>query len=670
MSLNSREARGLGRELLDDTHGADPVPEGPPPERIGSYRIARVIGSGGMGTVYEALQENPRRVVALKVMRRGIASSKAAARISHEAEILGRLRHPAIAQVYEAGAYDDGTGSVPWFAMEYVADAQPLTRYAADRGLSMRERVELFAQVCDAVYHGHQKGIIHRDLKPANILVDGAGRPKVIDFGVARATDSDVTLTTLRADARQLVGTLQYMSPEQCDSDALDLDVRSDVYALGVILYELLCGRVPYDLSGLSITQAMAAVRQREPPGPRTVERHVRKDLEAVLLKALEKDRDRRYRGAAQLGDDLRRWIDGDPVSARPLTTWTRAVKWSRRHPLVATGTGCAVIVVLALALTFASVWFLSRVPYRIIVTDDNREAWLLSAAGAVLHKWPSNADDIISFGQLVEDPRGRKIALVGFYEPGGALAAFEWTGLSVREIWSRKVSQIPENLAKEGYTAGAFGMLRAWVVDVFPEKESPGPEVVAAFLHGPGSLCVLRVYDLRGEVRFEMWHDGHITGLHWTEAERLLVLSGLSSEAFWPERGYPEITSGNHPLIVMAVRPRLDWRGTQKIVPGRGDGDGAPVWYRTVLPPRSADQFWIDVLRADADDPSTGAFKLVLGLKGDRKGPSASILVDKDGNVVPGHERSTNQFQALPDPPDLREIQLADLPSITHPRP
>ncbi len=666
MGLTSREARRLSRALFDDW-----TPAGPTPERIAGYRIVGVIGSGAMGTVYEAWQESPPRPIALKVMKPGIPSSKGESRIRHEAEVLARLRHPAIAQVYEAGTHDDGEGGVPYFAMEYVPNARPLTQYADERGLSTRQRVGLLAPVCDAVHHGHQRGIIHRDLKPANILVDDGGFAKVIDFGVARATDSDVTVTTLRADPRQLVGTLQYMSPEQCDTELLDVDVRSDVYALGVVLYELVCGRLPYNLSGMSIAQALTTVRQCDPPRPSTHRRAIRGDLETVLRKALEKNRERRYRSAAQFADDLRNWLRGDPVAARPPEPWSKAAKWSRRHPLVATAAGCAVMVSCAIALTFAAVWYLSRVPYRVVITDDEQEAWLLSAAGAVLHRWRSDGGHPINFGRLVEDHRGRKIALVGYYRPGGTLSAFEWTRLGARELWSASVApgEMPASLTEMGYTAGAFGMLAAWEVDLFPDEESPGPEIVAAYVHGPGSLCVLRAYDLEGQVRFEMWHDGHITSLHWMEPERLLVLSGLAAEALWPERGFPEIISGDHPLLVMAVRPRVDWRGTERIAPGKTDGDGVPLWYQTLLPADSAVRFQIHLNPPGGDDPPTGAFRLVLALKNAPNDATASILVDKGGHVVPDEEWATNQYRALQGAPDLREIRLGDFPPITNPR-
>ena len=223
------------------SHTATSKPPAFPPERIGHYRIVREIGKGGMGVVYEAEQDNPKRTVALKVINAGIASSSRLARFFHETEVLGKLQHPGIAQIYEAGTFDVGAGEQPYFAMELIR-GQPLNQYATINDLSTRQRLFLLAGIGDAVQHAHQRGVIHRDLKPNNILVDQSGQPRVLDFGVSRATDGDIQTTTLRTNIGQLIGTIPYMSPEQAGGDPDELDTRSDVYALGVVAYELLAG--------------------------------------------------------------------------------------------------------------------------------------------------------------------------------------------------------------------------------------------------------------------------------------------------------------------------------------------------------------------------------------------------------------------------------------------
>ena len=326
--------------------------------RIGGFHIKSVIGSGGMGTVYLATQDEPRRDVALKLMKHGIASRSALRRFKFEAQLLARLRHPGIAQIYESGTHDDGSGGVPYFAIEYIPGALPLTTYAKERKLDIGERLDLFTEVCDAVAHGHQKGIIHRDLKPDNILVDSRGRPRIIDFGVARATDSDLAVTTLQTDLHQIIGTLQYMSPEQCGNDALDIDTSSDVYALGVVLYELLCDQLPYDSSSSLLPAAVETIRTQEPARPSTINRALKGDLETIVLKALNKGRDRRYRTAADFGDDIRRYLNHEAIVARPPSLAYLLRLLARRHRGVFAGvaTAAAALVLAPAASTYLAV--------------------------------------------------------------------------------------------------------------------------------------------------------------------------------------------------------------------------------------------------------------------------------------------------------------------------
>ena len=323
---------------------------------VDQYSIKRVIGSGGMGTVYEALQQSPRRTVALKMMKPGIVSRNALRRFEYEAQTLGRLRHDNIAQIYEAGTHDDGTGARPFFAMEYIAGAKPLTTYARDKKLSTRERLVLISKVCDAVQHGHQKGIIHRDLKPPNILVTSSGVPKIIDFGVARSTDSDMAVTTLQTDVGALIGTLQYMSPEQCAADPNDIDIRSDVYALGVVLFELLCESLPYDLTRVAIAEAARIVQQEEPTKPSTVDKRLRGDVETIALKALEKDRDRRYQSATALADDIHHYLAGEAISAKAPSAVDYLRRFARKHKAAAVSIA-AIFVVLVGAVIAISIF-------------------------------------------------------------------------------------------------------------------------------------------------------------------------------------------------------------------------------------------------------------------------------------------------------------------------
>jgi eukaryotic-like serine/threonine-protein kinase len=322
------------------------------PKTIGRYRIIRILGEGGMGTVFEAEQDLPRRNVALKVIRSTWASPQTLRRFELESQALGRLHHPGIAQIYEAGSADTGSGLQPFFAMELI-HGTPLTLYAAEHTLDIRGRLKLMAQVCDAVQHAHQRGIIHRDLKPGNILVDEMRQPKILDFGLARATDCDAEATR-QTDTGQLLGTLAYMSPEQVLADPMALDMRSDVYSLGVILYELLTYKLPYTLSR-QIHEAVRVIQESDPAPLSSVNRVYRGDIETIVSKALEKDKNRRYASAADLAGDIRRYLDDQPIAAKPASVGYQLEKFARRHKALAIGVA-ATFLALVLGVVASTV--------------------------------------------------------------------------------------------------------------------------------------------------------------------------------------------------------------------------------------------------------------------------------------------------------------------------
>ncbi|MEX2217612.1 MAG: serine/threonine-protein kinase [Phycisphaerales bacterium] len=357
MNLGTDEARRLAAVLLDGSPDeADPPDELPARGRlasgqIGAYRITRLLGLGGMGEVYEAQQENPARTVAVKVVRPDLVTPEALRRFDHETRILGRLQHPGIASIFEAGRVETAGGPLPFFAMEFV-EGRPLTTYAAELKLGIRERLGLFLRVCEAVEHAHQKGVIHRDLKPGNILVDAGGRPRVLDFGVARATEADIRATTLHTEAGRLIGTLPYMSPEQVEGDSDNLDTRSDVYSLGVVLYELLGGRLPHEVKGggrARIAEAVRAIHDSEPAPLSSIDRVFRGDLETIVGKAMAKERERRYQGVGELAGDIRRYLADEPIVARRPSAWYQARRFARRNK-VASASLVALIAVLALS--------------------------------------------------------------------------------------------------------------------------------------------------------------------------------------------------------------------------------------------------------------------------------------------------------------------------------
>jgi eukaryotic-like serine/threonine-protein kinase len=314
-------------------------------DRLGDFRVLSLIGQGGMGSVYLAEQDNPRRKVALKVMRYSGNDHDSAQRFRREGAALALLDHPGIAKVYAAGVEDTSLGSLPYFAMEFV-DGVSLLEHAASRALDTPARLRLVVAVCKAVQHAHQRGVVHRDLKPANILVDADGQPRVLDFGIARLIDEAEGGTRL-TQMGELVGTLPYMSPEQLNGDPMAVDTRADVYALGVILYELLSGRRPREFEpNTSLVQAVT--RAMKQPQMRLAEANpaCAGELDIIAMKALAEDPAQRYASASELGADIERFLGNEPILARPPSAWYTAQKFARRHRALVAAT---VIGVLAL---------------------------------------------------------------------------------------------------------------------------------------------------------------------------------------------------------------------------------------------------------------------------------------------------------------------------------
>ena len=451
---------------------------------IGRYRLTERIGEGGGGVVYRAENiEEDLPPVALKVVKPGMDTEQVLGRFELERRSLARMDHPGIARVFDAGVTSAGR---PFFVMELV-DGRPLTDFAEARGLTVPERLELFRDVCRAVQHAHQKGIIHRDLKPSNVLVtevDGRPAPKVIDFGIAKAITEDSDLATDLTQQRLFMGTPQYMSPEQAGIDDLDVDVRADIYSLGVLLFELLTGNTPLDpreLREVGVGGFQRLVDAAVTPRPsRVAPPHLAKlleqDLDWVVLMALERDRDRRYASVEQLADDVRRVLDVEPVLASPPSGTYRMRKFVRRNRL-AVGASAALLLMLVIAVVGTTIGYVearaaNRQLEQVLTYEQRRIASIdLSGMGTTTRdalidrtrrgllaaKWPAEevTERIAALEKLIASTNFTSVAmdvtLAELIDPADEAIDAEFAGQPVRQ------AQIRYTLAK---TADTLGLL------------------------------------------------------------------------------------------------------------------------------------------------------------------------------------------------------------------
>lgn len=375
---------------LTERLGLDPLPTDTDPllERdIGGVKLVRLLAEGGMGRVYEGTQGKPNRSVAVKVMRPGFVSKEACRRFDNESELLGKLRHPYIAQIYSAGICTLFGAQVPYFVMEFIPDALPITDFVVIHKLTTDQRIELFRKVCEGVAHGHERGVVHRDIKPSNVLVEPSGTPKLIDFGVARSIDASPEQMTALTEVGQLIGTVQYMSPEHFSATPAQIDARADVYALGVILYELLTGKPPYEIRRKQIFEAAEVVRKKKPVSPSHFNRSVQPELEKIAGACLQKDRTRRYEDANSLAKALEGYLRNSSGSvARQTPVVAAAPRFLGLTPLIRG-------VVLAATVSLVVLASLGLVIQRVLRHENEQVAALASTTNPP-NPPPSTPDD------------------------------------------------------------------------------------------------------------------------------------------------------------------------------------------------------------------------------------------------------------------------------------
>ncbi len=522
--------------------------------RIGGMEVTRILGSGSMGTVFEAQQLQPPRRVALKVLRPEAADS--APRLMLEAEALSRLNHPSIAKVFGAGTESVQGRPTVWMAFEFVDGAKTLTEYATGRGLTTLERVKLMAEVCRAIEHAHSKGVLHRDLKPANLLVsgDGEGSVKVIDFGLARVTDPLDREARERTRHGELLGTLLYMSPEQCSGDPASIDVRTDVYGLGIVLFELLAGSLPYESEGLSLMQMLDTVRSGRRRRVRELRPDLDKDLEAVTSQACAPAPGDRYATAGALAGDLERWIQGEPVRARRANLLHRARLFARRRRAFFMASAVAAFLFLAAISIIASLVLDNLAKLR----EIERRGEAVAAARGEL----SSVTEILE-GITARDPEAR----------------------SMQASLEAKRVETPEE--KRAVVVRAVGDLERLEEELKEDSNS--------------WIQLARAYEQVGELHGTAWNAGaldaegrHLANLHALELWRRVIGTGRGTE------------SDREALFKTLVRLTNSSRAQGDVDYGKGVADEAVGMARQALssdplgPDRLLDL--IDALGARAD--------------------------------------------------------------------
>ena len=463
-----------------------------PPPAIPGFAILSELGRGGMGVVYLAEQARPHRRVALKVIRPGFSTRRRVSRFAHEVDVLARLQHPGIAQILEAGIYNPGdhdAAAQPYFAME-VVHGIPVTTYCNEQRLSLNGRLALFARVCDAVQHAHSKGVIHRDLKPANVLVTDSGDPKVLDFGVARVAGAGEEVVQVDTHPGLIVGTVQYMSPEQAAGVPAGMDTRSDVYSLGLLLYESITGAPAHNVQGKPLFEALSLVRSSPIRPLSEFSRELRGDVATVVGKALATNPDDRYQSAQELAADLRRVVTHQPVMARLPSPTYLAVKFIRRNRALAGVLIAAILLLIGSSATITALWRTSarsaarlaaehRYMVSVFAGPDRVPSEVPESVTKLLDRAVAGVKESLQSTPLAEADLlvtfGLGYSSVGLYEKGaaqlerayaiycGALGAQSDQALDTLEDWGRVQAEYmwPIDAERPLYIERMYGLVR-----------------------------------------------------------------------------------------------------------------------------------------------------------------------------------------------------------------
>jgi hypothetical protein len=475
----------------------------------------------------------------------------------------------------------------------------------------------------------------------------------------------------MRTDASQLIGTLQYMSPEQCDADPHELDIRSDVYSLGAVLYELLTGELPYDAGGGTIYKAAKVIKECTPQRPSSINRKLRGDVETIVLKALEKDRTKRYQSAADLARDIRHYLNREPIEAKRPTVWARSVRWVAQHPITVTASGCLVLAMLTVIATTTSIWYLRMRPYDTELGTDGREARLVSVAGHIVHRWRAERENGITAAELLSPPgesSSGSLAVIGYSAAAdnpypGAVCAFPVVGNRDRPAWCRHIEEadVLPSLRERGIGHDGFGVHGCKLIDVL--QETPGEEIVVLHDYSSVGVSAIRIYDHYGRVLFQAWHNGSIMDVYWMSGPKLLVASAFNNEAKWPQRGYPEARDP-YPTVLFAIRPVSDFLGARYLHSEPTRDPVGPLWYKCLLPPNASELLHGPVLGAPERTLSPSRY-LFLTLPARVFNGRIGWAIDEHGEEALGSRIVSARYSLVEGLPDTEQFRLGPLPPI-----
>ncbi|KAA3606061.1 MAG: serine/threonine protein kinase [Planctomycetota bacterium] len=539
----------LGELLIDE--------EAQVPSQLGAFQVKEQIGHGGMAVVYRGIHQTTGAEVALKILKSGIMSRRSVQRFLLEAKILRLLHHPGIAQVLETGSFRSRGETRHFFVLELVR-GENLMDYASNQELSLARKLKLFQELCQIVDFAHREGVIHRDLKPANVLVTAEGQVKVLDFGVARVTNAKLATTTMETTQGRIVGTLGYMSPEQCSGDRA-VDPRSDVYSLGVMLYELLSGKPLFDFHGMSLTAAMNQIQKGPPRNLELPAGGQSRSLRGVIAKALHLDPSFRYDTAASFAEDLQRLSMGKPTTAGQTSFLRDVFFWASRRPTLAVGILGLVITLLSIAITATHIRHIASISYRISVSGQYDEVTLQDNLGNPLYKWKGGIRGSIVKAQLVqpwENQLDQAIILIGYHlhstsDFPGRVCIYSATRPEV-PLWTCSEQPLRPPEKPDAHPEAKVAMQDILLEDFFPHRE--GLEFAAIQSLNPFGATAIRIFDFTGRLLYQAWHDGALLSFYWIQNGGILLASGIESSATWKERGVHDLLDP-YPRIVLALK-------------------------------------------------------------------------------------------------------------------